>query len=180
MRKALTGALGLALVAIASLACSPAPEPVPPLTGGPVGPPTTATDPTSAAAATSPSAGPKLQFPNKTVNAFLKGWDAGHQMVLFQVAQSAPSQAGDTAWAPDPTDPQTHRLPLLPTATVQSPWTGCFDENTGLTPGGTPVTCTEAQLVAFLQSAPAEGLGTVKMHVDGTDHIDLVSLYYHP
>jgi hypothetical protein len=180
MRKALTGALGLALVAIASLACSPAPEPVPPLASGPVGPSTTATATAPAAASTSPSAGPKLQFPNKTINAFLKGWDATHQMVLFQLAQSAPSRTDNTTWVPDESDTQTHRLPLAPAATVQSPWTGCFDESTGLTPGGTPVTCTEAQLVTFLQTAPAGQLGTVKMHVDGTDHVDLVSLYYHP
>lgn len=139
----------------------------------------------SSAAASSSSNAPtstaaKLQFPGKTVNVTVYGWDASQQMLLFRLAVSKKSPIGTASWVDDPSDPQTHRLSLASGASIRSKWVNCFDHSSGLVEGEGYANCTQQQLVHYLQATSTDQLYAAELRVDATDHIDRFTEYYHP
>ncbi|HWC83958.1 MAG TPA: hypothetical protein VG756_28700 [Pseudonocardiaceae bacterium] len=123
--------------------------------------------------------GQQLQFPGKTLNVLLAGYDETTNMVQFQLARYVPAPTDNGGYEADPGNPGTHRLPLTANANVLSAADFCpgsgeatiGDDGLGTTP------CSTAQFVSYLRSG---GKDAAQLKVDGSDHIASVAEIYHP
>jgi hypothetical protein len=131
-------------------------------------------------APTSTSAAPPvrvLQFPLRQLRVRLTGYDDTVHMVTFVLVTWIPGGPDDGHYAPDAANPGPHRLALSANPTITALSTVCSHGTSTTNPviDGSP--CTPAEFVQTLHAGPDE---IADVHVDATDHIDVVHELYHP
>jgi hypothetical protein len=120
----------------------------------------------------------KLQFPNTSLTVRIQGYDSTTRMVIFSEAKLKQVSADtEPVYADDPGHPGNHRLPLAANARINTIVSLCRQEHHDdpVDMNGKP--CTAQQFVAGLRTgdtAPAT------IHVDATDHIDVLKELYAP
>jgi hypothetical protein len=125
---------------------------------------------------TAPSAR-ALQFPLRQLRVSLTGYDDTVHMVTFVLVTWVPGGPDDGHYTPSPVNPGPHRLALAANPTITALSTVCSHGTSTTNPIIDGAPCTPAEFVQTLHAGPDK---IADVHVDATDHIDVVRELYHP
>ncbi len=117
---------------------------------------------------------PKLMFPNTSFTASIDGYDPATHLVSFQVVNFRPGGPDDGTFTPDPNRPGTYKLLVSDSAQITGRLALCpgIDE-----PMSVGVSCDTND---FEQQLTSGRQAYADIHVDATDHIDVIDERYHP